>query len=63
MDTSGKHPPNRERDVMFLSKVADPERCHPLFRAKTQKSIKKNSFSHSKTIAGICFKSFVGSFA
>jgi hypothetical protein len=25
-----KHPPNRERDIMFLSKVADPERCHAL---------------------------------
>jgi superfamily I DNA and/or RNA helicase len=23
-------PPNHERDIMFLSMVADPERCHAL---------------------------------
>jgi hypothetical protein len=48
---------------MFLSKVTDPERCHTLFKAKTKKSIKKNLSSRSKTIAGICFQSFVGPFA
>jgi superfamily I DNA and/or RNA helicase len=25
-----KRPPNRERDIVFLSMVADPERCHAL---------------------------------